>query len=197
MQVAAYQKEKPGMPFCGDHYFYKETDDEFICALADGLGTGEYAEESAKIVIGIIESNPQATLDQVVALCNVQLHGKRGVVLGILKINFKTKIYTVSTIGNIGIIFIHGKKRWRHIPHGGYLAGFKRKFKTENGRLENNMYFLMYSDGVNEAELTPCIFHDNVNEIITNYHDVTKSKVRHDDTTLIAIRYHETEYSFD
>lgn len=189
VQISVYQKEKPGSPFCGDRYFYEETESGFICALADGLGTGEFAEESAEIVIDIIKNNPEATPNEIMITCNKQLHGKRGVVLGILKLDFITNIYTVSTIGNIGIVFIHNKKKQHHIPTGGYLAGTKKKFKVEHGQLKDDMHFIMYSDGVSDADLNPCIMHEDVREIISAYDEATKLRERRDDTTLLAIRY--------
>src|SRR5690554_6076169 len=104
MQVAVYQKPKKGRYYCGDSYFYLETENEFLCAIADGLGSGEYAMESSQIVIDIIRKNGNKPIDTIIKQCNEQLFGKRGTVLGVLKIDFRTRVYSFSSIGNIGIV---------------------------------------------------------------------------------------------
>ncbi|WP_087974538.1 SpoIIE family protein phosphatase [Oceanobacillus rekensis] len=193
VDVSVYQKPKKGNYQCGDSYFYRETEDEFLCAIADGLGSGEFAKESSQIVIDIIKSNNQATVEQLVKVCNSQLQGKRGVVIGILKINFKNKIYSFSSIGNIGIMSITDDKvKKRSIPNAGYLAGYQRAFKVRTEKLESNMNFIMFSDGVLDKELSQCFFLNKNVDSITKAYEQTSNEIKADDTTLIAMRY-ETE----
>src|SRR5699024_8740032 len=113
MQVAIYQRAKQNNYYCGDSYFYTETENEFICALADGLGSGEYAKESSQTVIDIIRSHSGKNVEQLVKECNRQLSGKRGVVLGVLKINFSEQSYSFSSIGNIGMMTVVENKKKR------------------------------------------------------------------------------------
>lgn len=190
VEIDVYQKAKKGNYYCGDSYFYAETENEFICALADGLGSGEFAKESSQVVIDIIKDNIHATIEQIIKRCNEKLFGKRGVVLGILKIDFILKQYSFSSIGNIGVITImpNGKKK-RTIPNGGFLAGYHRKFKVENGKLDPYTNFIMFSDGVLDKELSgKHLIGKSVNEVIETYaYKIGQSK--DDDTTLIAMRY--------
>ncbi|WP_404456657.1 protein phosphatase 2C domain-containing protein [Virgibacillus necropolis] len=190
VEVDAYQKAKKGNFYCGDSYFYTETENEFICALADGLGSGEFARESSQVVVEIIGENIHASIEQIIKRCNEKLTGKRGVVLGILKIDFKMKSYSFSSIGNIGVMTImqDGRKK-RNIPNAGYLAGYHRKFKVETGNLDQTMNFIMFSDGVSDTELAQRYFlNKNVNEIIAAY-EYKNGQTKDDDTTLIAMRY--------
>ena len=190
VDVAVYQKAKKGNYYCGDSYLYIETEDEFICAIADGLGSGEYALESSQITIDIIRNNIGATVGELVEKCNKELIGKRGVVLGILRLHFPTETYSFSSIGNIGVMTIHnGKKMNRNIPNGGYLAGFKRPFKVVREQLLSQMNFILFSDGVSDEELSKKLFlHTNVDDVIEAYKQQTDAE-RKDDTTLIAIKY--------
>jgi len=192
MQVAIYQQAKKGKGFCGDSYFYSETESEFICAIADGLGSGKFAKESSQIVIDIIKNNRYDSVQQIIKKCNKQLYGKRGAVLGILKIDLNSHNYTFSSIGNIGLIIIapHSKNR-RNIPSGGYLAGYERSVKVMEGMLECEMNFIMFSDGVKEADLAQnYLKNPNVHELIETF-AMTNTTERQDDTTLIAMRYEE------
>lgn len=190
VEVGVYQKSKQGNYHCGDSYFFTETENEFICALADGLGSGEFAMESSQIVVDIIKDNIHATIEQIIKKCNEKLFGKRGVVLGILKMDFNSRSYSFFSIGNIGVMTItsNGKKK-RNIPNGGFLAGYHRAFKVEGAELDQSMNFIMFSDGVLDTELSKrYLLATNVNEVIATY-EHKNDRPKNDDTTLIAMRY--------
>jgi phosphoserine phosphatase RsbX len=193
VKVAVFQEAKNGNSECGDSYYYRETEDGFICALADGLGSGEYAKESSDIVINIIKENTDHSVDELVGLCNKKLLGKRGTVLAIFKIDFKSNSYSISSIGNVGVMTVTGENdRKRNIPNAGYLAGYKRKFKVTEEPLVDGMNFIMYTDGVTSKELSENYFFDKEVERITKSFALRNTSPRRDDTTLIAIRYDKT-----
>lgn len=188
--VATYQKPKKGNTFCGDSYFYHEIDNKFICALADGLGSGEFAEESSKTVINVVKNNPDISDKELAKLCTKELMGQRGVVLGILIIDYNTDIFRFLSIGNIGLRTITSmKKKNRNIPNSGYLGGYQREFKEMKGTAEPDMKFILFSDGVADKELTLDYFlNSNVDQMISTF-ESTIEMPRSDDTTLIAIKY--------
>ncbi|MDC3415238.1 SpoIIE family protein phosphatase [Aquibacillus sp. 3ASR75-11] len=191
IDLSVYQKPKKGNYLCGDSYFYKETNDSFVCALADGLGSGEYAKESSEAVIDIIQQHIDEPVGPLIKKCNESLIGKRGVVLGILKMDFNTKTYSFSSIGNIGIMTILSDyRKKRSIPNAGYLGNFSKKFKIATGNLEHGMTFVMFSDGVHDRDLSAKYFLDKDVQIITECFEVYGAKNRDDDTTLIAIKYY-------
>lgn len=190
VKVSTYQKAKKNNVHCGDSYFYTETKDAFLCVLVDGLGSGVEAQESADIVINIIKYNFNVSVENLVNKCNEQLLGKRGVVLGILKLDFSKETYTFSSIGNIGIMSVNGCKKRRNIPSFGYLSGKRRSFKIEKEILQPEMKFFMFTDGVLDKELSEkYFFNSEVQEIIETYAKLSEEE-RDDDTTLIAISYH-------
>jgi negative regulator of sigma-B (phosphoserine phosphatase) len=190
VQVSTFQQPKEGNVYCGDSYFYNETEDQFICAIADGLGSGEFAKESSQAVIDIIKENNHVGVAELVKRSNEILFGKRGVVLGILKIDFNAGSYSFSSIGNTGIMTItDGNIKTRNIPNSGYLAGYKRPIKVVNYTLKKGTTFIMFSDGVKDKELSKCFFINEDVESITRAYEQTSEKIRTDDTTLIAMRY--------
>ncbi|RKQ30943.1 indirect negative regulator of sigma-B activity [Oceanobacillus halophilus] len=191
VDVSVFQQPKEGNFYCGDSYFYAEMENGFICALADGLGSGEFANESSQIVIDIIKDNKNISIEKLVEKANERLLGKRGVVLGILKIEYDHKTYSFSSIGNVGIIRATKEGKTRSIPNAGFLAGYKRPFKVIKGKLESAMNFIMFSDGVKDKELAKmCMKNSDVHEITKSYVYVSEEEKK-DDTTLIAIRYTE------
>ena len=192
IQTSIFQKPKIGNYYCGDSYFYKETEDAFICALADGLGSGEHAKESSQAVMDIIEQNDDASVEQIIKLCNKGLVGKRGVVLGVLKIDFQEKTYTFSSIGNIGLMTVTSdSNKKRNIPNSGYLGSYPKELKVLRDKLTEDMIFFMFSDGVNSKDLSYNFFlGKNVFEITDLFSRYVEPN-RHDDTTLIAMKYTE------
>lgn len=191
VETMIFQKAKKQQYYCGDSYFYTETENEYICAIADGLGSGEFAKESSEIVISIIKDNIHLTIEQLIKRCNEQLNGKRGAVIGILRIDFRSKRYSFSSIGNIGVMTIseNGKKK-RNIPNSGYLAGYHRPFKVVTDELDPLMNFIMFSDGVTDRDLSQrFLLNRNVNQVVQMYANYTEGELRDDDTTLIAIKY--------
>lgn len=190
VKLSVFQKAKKGNYYCGDSYFYRETDEAFLCALADGLGSGEMARESSKAVMDVIDDNPILTVEALVKKCNEVLVGKRGVVLGILRIDFKTDTYSYSSIGNIGVITVEPNgKRNRNIPLAGYLSGYPRTLRVTRGKAEKGMVFLMFSDGVNDRRLSSELTRiKNVDHITQQYKELY-GQTRDDDTTLIAMEY--------
>ncbi|MUV38510.1 Phosphoserine phosphatase [Lentibacillus sp. JNUCC-1] len=188
--VSVFQKPKNGNYYCGDSYFYEETDTGFICVLADGLGSGEHAKDSSQVVIDVVENNRKATVKELIKLSNKALTGKRGVVLGLLKINFDDKTYSFSSIGNIGVVTITSRsKKKRNIPNSGYLGGYERPFKVETGKLEPDLIFVVFSDGVEDTDLSkPFMLNKNVHALTESFANYKTDPPR-DDVTLIAIKY--------
>ncbi|MDC3422136.1 indirect negative regulator of sigma-B activity [Aquibacillus koreensis] len=190
MDVSIFQKPKKGNYYCGDSYFIQETENDFICALADGLGSGEFAKESSQVVMDIIEENIDATVEHIMTKCNKVLIGKRGVVLGVLKIDFSLERYSFSSIGNIGVMTISEKyEKKRNIPNAGYLGGLSRPFKVLRDKLVDDMVFIMFSDGVSSKALSEKYFLGNDVHQITDTFSAIHGSNEHDDTTLIAMKY--------
>lgn len=56
-------------------------------------------------------------------------------------------------------------------------------------RLEPEMTFIIFSDGVLDRELSQRFFENKDVRCITKAYEQTSDKIRMDDTTLIAVRY--------
>lgn len=190
IDVAIFHEKKNGQVECGDSYFYLEEDNLFVCALADGLGSGSLAKESSDIVIDLIKRNINEDEETIIMKCNKELKGKRGAVLGIFKIDFTTERYTYSSIGNIGLTIIKKDgKRVRNIPKQGYLSGYYRNLKVIGGVIESGTNYLLYSDGVDDIELVNSRFSNGGAQTLIDRFKRIKNEKRKDDTTLIALRY--------
>ncbi|WP_102029365.1 SpoIIE family protein phosphatase [Salirhabdus sp. Marseille-P4669] len=191
IDVAVFQQAKQGNFCCGDSFFTIEKDSKFICVLADGLGSGKMAKESSAAVVEVVQHNPLASMEEIIANCNNKLMDKRGAVIGILMIDLDTSTYALTSIGNIGIVSISPNgQQVKSVPTYGYLSGGKHPFHITNGDIEPGQVFLMYSDGVKDKELLKQTkYLGNIDHIVKYYEGIHKQTDEKDDTTLIVLKY--------
>lgn len=148
MLVSTYQRAKDNNEYNGDSYITIETDDYFVCAIADGLGSGKPAKESADAAIESIKETHGQSVERMLEVANRSLYGKRGVVMSVFKIDFHTWELSFSGIGNICLIlYLENGDVIRPITYSGYLSGKPQTFRVERITIERPIFFLMYSDG--------------------------------------------------
>lgn len=148
MHVSAYQQAKNNNPYNGDSYATIETDDYFVCAIADGLGSGKPAKESADAAIAAVKKNHHQSVEQMLKSANESLYGKRGVVMAVFKIDYETMELSFSGVGNIYLnLYFENGKVIRPITYSGYLSGKPQNYRIERLYVEKPVSFLMHSDG--------------------------------------------------
>lgn len=187
IEVTTFQKAKTDDDLSGDSYFYIENEQFFLCALADGLGSGSVAKESSKLAIDIVKKYMNEPLDIILRKCNEALIGdKRGTVIGLLKIQFNQGVYSYTTVGNVRIMIFSQNDFKRNIPVCGYLPTIRNVYTFHEHQLTSNTTFFIYSDGVNEHMLKS-VFNEwhSISETINFLYESSS----HDDATMIALRY--------
>jgi phosphoserine phosphatase RsbX len=149
MKVIAYQSSKNGNDFCGDSYFYTLTEDFFICVLADGLGSGEFAYQSSQAVVSVVKQYQDEELDQIMKRCNEVLLEKRGAAVSIIKFRFSTKDFIYSGVGNIRFFLYSPEGQLTYpISVTGYLSGRPQNYHTQHFKYEPNSKFILHTDGL-------------------------------------------------
>lgn len=148
IELYAYQTIKEGKIECGDSYFYTATDDYFVCVLADGLGSGQYAHEASAAVVSVVEQHHHEDVDTLMKYCNSVLVQKRGPLYQSSKSTSKAvSLYTVK-VGNIRFfLYTSNGKLTYPLPVTGYLSGKPQVFHTQRFVYEPESKFLIYSDG--------------------------------------------------
>lgn len=148
VEVFSYQRTKAGNEQCGDGYYYTGTEDYFICVLADGLGSGKNAYDSATAVKAIVEQYHYEDVDSIMNRCNEGLSQKRGAAVAILKVHFLKKEFVYSCVGNIRFFLYSSSGKLTYpVPVTGYLSGKPQHFRTQCFPYESDSKFLLYSDG--------------------------------------------------
>ncbi|HYK74435.1 MAG TPA: PP2C family serine/threonine-protein phosphatase, partial [Pseudoneobacillus sp.] len=148
IEVYAHQSIKEGKTQCGDGYFYFETDEYFICVVADGLGSGQYAHEAALAVTQIIEENHQESVEVLMKESNRVLLEKRGAAVSIFKVYFQSREFVYSCVGNIRFyLYTPNGNLIYPLPVSGYLSGRPQVYHTQRFSYEPNSKFIIHSDG--------------------------------------------------
>ncbi|WP_409303965.1 SpoIIE family protein phosphatase [Peribacillus sp. SCS-155] len=186
IEVLVSQSSKNDMPYCGDGYFFINTEDYFLCVLADGLGSGKFAYESSFAVTEEAKKYHDKGVESLMAICNSTLVNKRGAAVSVLKLYYDTKEFVYSSVGNIRFFLYNPEsdKLVYPLPVTGYLSGRQQKYHTQRFKYEPNAKFILHSDGLQlqgaKAILkTYSSLEQNAKVILQN------NPIHSDDTTLI------------
>jgi len=185
VHVLAHQTIKKGKRLCGDSYFFTSTDQYFICVLADGLGSGEFANEASMAVINVIEEFHDAPVEELMERCNKVLMKKRGAAVCVFKVQYESKSIIYSSVGNIRFFLYSPTGKLTYpLPVTGYLSGRPQTYHTQCFAYEANSKFLVFSDGFNIQGVKTLLKDYLPIEIIADI-IITKYKNNQDDSTFI------------
>jgi negative regulator of sigma-B (phosphoserine phosphatase) len=149
VKVSAFQVPKGGNDLCGDSFFFLETPQYFICALADGLGSGLLAQDASKAAMNIVEEYHSDDISTLMERCNTVLKQTRGAVLAIVKFDYVAETVTYASVGNIRFILAPRDEKVVHpLSTLGFLAGKPQKFKIQQFAYKGEAAFMLYSDGM-------------------------------------------------
>lgn len=151
VELLVYQEAKMGNLESGDTYYVSKNEDFMLCAIADGLGNGPVAKESADIIPKILEQYPEESLDELLLRSNELMVQKRGAAVALVKIDYKAQTISYSCVGNIKFYMYQRStgKMIYPLPVMGYLSGRKQKVNTQTYAYAKDDLFLLHSDGVN------------------------------------------------
>lgn len=149
IEAFVYQNAKRGNRESGDTYFIRTGEDYFICAIADGLGSGPIARQSAQIVPKVLNEHHHESIDELLSRCNEYMVQKRGAAVAIVKVDYKQKTIQYSCVGNVRLYILHNRIQMIYpLPVMGYLSGRPQKLKTQQYEYEAGDLFFLHSDGV-------------------------------------------------
>lgn len=147
--ISAYQQSKFGNNCCGDSYFFHETDEYFICAVADGLGSGSQAQVSSVSAIEAVKSFHQEDVRTIMDECNASLVKKRGAVVAVFKLYYDKMEIEYSCVGNIKFLLYSPSCNLTHpLPTSGFLSGRPQQVKVQTFQVEPESTFIIFSDGL-------------------------------------------------
>ncbi|KAA6449647.1 PP2C family serine/threonine-protein phosphatase [Bacillus swezeyi] len=154
IHALVYQLPKEGKSVCGDSFYFNATDQGMLCALADGLGSGELAYESSSAISEVVKEHGDEDVASLMERCNQALKQKRGATVSILKADFQTRTIAYSSVGNIRFILYAPSDKYIYpLPVTGYMSGKPQTYKTFTYTYEKGSKFIIHSDGLDVPAL--------------------------------------------
>lgn len=185
IEAIIYHQPKSGNMESGDAYFTHSEDDYFIFAIADGLGNGPMAQQSAEIVPKILKEFHHESIDELLNRCNEYMLQKRGAAVAIAKVDFIQKTIEYSCVGNVRLYIWQNPGRMIYpLPVRGYLSGRPLKLNTQRYPYTPGDVFFLHSDGIDVR--SPSTLLKNAQGLFGLYHTVIETSVANDDATFIA-----------
>ncbi len=186
IQTSVYSRPKPGFKSNGDAYFIKRYEDSAIVAVVDGIGHGDKASEASRIALKVIEDKFRDELEEVVLTIHRRLHGSRGCVIGIVRMNKEGKIEYLG-VGNIRTQIYTPEMYKRLVSFDGLLGSNIRTLRTDRLTLSRPCLVVLHSDGVASFNFEDKrIVYRPVMEVIKESFE--KYKKSSDDATLLIAR---------
>ncbi|MDQ0208570.1 SpoIIE family protein phosphatase [Alkalicoccobacillus murimartini] len=186
IEVAVLQRSKNSGEFCGDAHAVIKTDTYVVCAVIDGLGSGEGASKSAQAALRMVEEHHELPVKTIVEMCNRSLLSMRGAVITVVKLVFKDRQISYSNFGNIGFTMYNPNgSTVQPLPTRGYLCGRNEKIKESQFQYDEGTIFVLYSDGVASPPPKRMLLH--VTELRENSDAIFDQAryVENDDITLL------------
>lgn len=185
IDVVIYQQAKQGNFESGDTYFTHSEEDYFIFAIADGLGNGPIARQSAEIIPKVLAEYHHESIDELLNRCNEYMIQKRGAAVAIVKIDFMNKTIQYSCVGNVRFyIWQNGQKMIYPLPVMGYLSGKPLKLNTQSYTYHPGDVFFLHSDGI-ESRSPSSLLRDS-RSVYEIYNRLVHTSIGDDDATFIA-----------
>ncbi|MCY8464036.1 PP2C family serine/threonine-protein phosphatase [Bacillus atrophaeus] len=185
IQTLVYQLNKEGKSICGDSFYIKADDQELVCAVADGLGSGTLANESSSAIRDLAESHADEDVASIIERCNQAMKNKRGATASILKVDFAARQFTYCSVGNVRfILYSPSGECFYPLPVLGYLSGKPQKYKTHTFSYEKGSKFIIHTDGLNVPDIRSYLKKGQSIEEISNSLKIYTTS-RNDDLTYI------------
>lgn len=143
-----------GFEVNGDAYVTKEWNGQTLLAVLDGLGHGEEASSASEEAKKYIAENFANDVDQIVSGLHSHLHGTRGVVAGLIRIDRLRHRLAFCGVGNIDARII-GEPPMHPTSLDGIIGLNVRKVKKFEYSYDSLKAVVLHSDGISSKFNTP------------------------------------------
>jgi len=140
----------PGLTVNGDAYLVREWNKQTLLAVIDGLGHGEEASSASEKAKEYIAENFAKDVDQTVSGLHLHLHGTRGVVAGLIRIDRLEHRLIFCGIGNIDTRII-GEPPMHPTSLDGIIGLNLRKAKKFEYKYDSLKAIVLHSDGISSG----------------------------------------------
>lgn len=99
-------RAKTGESCSGDSYIVAASPGRILLGALDGLGHGAEAAAASAIAVGVLEAEPEASLDFLMGRCHEELLQTRGVVMSLASFDRRDGTLTWGGVGNVAGVLL-------------------------------------------------------------------------------------------
>lgn len=147
----------------GDTYCVLDRGRHVIAAVIDGLGHGQDARLAARRACEAVARHADLAPEDIVRRAHEALHGTRGAVMAVVRIERGRGEIIHAGVGNIDVRVVGKEQVRRPAPVNGIVGHSVRKFRAEAFAFAPGDLLIMTSDGISERfEVRPASRGDDV-----------------------------------
>jgi hypothetical protein len=154
-QITVMERPHPRETVSGDMTFIDRGRTKLRIAVADGLGHGPAAREAAQRTVHALHGQLHLSLEEAVLKAHESAASTRGATLGVVDLDFETKMVRATTVGNIRIVMFFGAGRlWSPcgtdavLGHGRGTFHGRLEVRVEQHQLPGDALLALFSDGL-------------------------------------------------
>ena len=178
-----------GETICGDAWVAAPTPEGIRIAIADGLGHGPLARESADLAITAFHDSLRNDIDTVLQRAHNSVYGTRGCVFAVAEINSDENRLAYCGIGNISASTLSGMTTQAMVAMNGTVGSTSHKPRTFTYPWTGQAILVMHSDGMQSNwsldSYKGVLAHDLTVIAAVLYRDFNR---RRDDFTVVVAR---------
>lgn len=141
-------RPKQGQRISGDVYVLEQYgESQVLAAVIDGLGGGVEANRAAVLAADTLRRAPHYPLPELIRSAHTALHGTRGAVIGVLRLDTRTHQAWYIGVGNIGI-YAFSAHQIKPISKNGILGARLPALLELSYSYNPGDTFVLYSDGI-------------------------------------------------
>ncbi len=145
-------RPKEGQSVSGDVYVLEHHDQVALAAVIDGLGGGEEAAHAATLAARVLRNSPEQPLPLLMQQAHTALHGTRGAVIGMLRLDCAASKLAFMGVGNVGI-YAASQLSIKPISKNGILGYRLPTLLQLEYSYNSGDTFVLYSDGISSQFL--------------------------------------------
>lgn len=149
LSFAGVRVNCPGERVCGDGYFVKSVQGGFQIFVGDGLGHGINAHEAVEQAIKAFKLSKETDPAEVLRDIHADVKKTRGLVATVAAVDYKTGLWNICGIGNIGTRIYDGLENKTYTPYNGIVGhNIPRTLKCTSLPYRKHQLVVMFSDGL-------------------------------------------------
>ena len=136
---------------CGDAFAVRESPEQFVALMADGLGHGMYAAQASSEAIRIFERSVSLDADAIVKSVHDGLRPTRGAAIAVAAVDGVARRATYSGIGNIAGSLVQPGTSKRMVSNNGTAGHVASRIRAFQYGFEADCLLVLHSDGISSS----------------------------------------------